>query len=203
MDPNTPLRRPLTYTILLASGGAAGIIFISVFLVLGAVAPGYRFAHDTISSVELTAVGLGQQANFIVFGVMLGCFALGLRRELKKGRGVLLIPLLQWVSACAVIGDGLYIHNPLHMACDLVAFNATLALLFAFAWRFWSDPMWKGWSAYSIATALLMMGFLMAFGISNGHGGPAGAFEKFAVMTRTTWSALLVGRLLLAEGMSL
>ena len=126
----------------------------------------------------------------------MACFALGLRIELQKGRGALLIPLFQLLSACAVIGDGIFVHEPMHMACDLVAFNATLVTLFLFAWRFWNDPRWKGWGSYSIATAILMMGFLAAFGISNHQGGPAGAFEKLAVTTRTLWSVLLVGRLL-------
>ncbi len=194
--------RSRTHTLLLASGGAAGLVFTAVFLVLGAVAPGYNGMRDTISSLELTSVGPGQQANFIVFGCLLAGFAAGLRMELKKGRGAMLIPLFQLLSACAVMGDGVFIHEPLHMVCDLVAFNATLVFLFLFAWRFWNDPRWKRWGAYSIATAVLMMGFLTAFGISNGRGGPAGAFEKVAVAVRTTWSVLLVARLLLAENLA-
>jgi hypothetical membrane protein len=199
MEPDVRPRRPWTLSILLASGAAAGIIFIAAFSVLGVVSPGYDFMRNTISALELTSVGLAQQANFIVFGSLMICFALGLRIELRNGKGAAVIPLFQSLSACAVIGDGIFVHEPMHMSCDLVAFNATLATLFMFAWRFWKDPLWKGWTSYSIATAVLMMGFLGAFGISNGHGGPAGAFEKLAVATRTTWSVLLVTKLLRGE----
>jgi hypothetical membrane protein len=181
---------------LLASGAAGGVIFIAVFVLLGAISPGYSFIRNTISGLEFTAVGSSQRANFIVFGALLACFSLGLRVEFQSGRGSLLIPLFQFLSACAVFGDGIYIHEPLHMVCDLIAFNSTLVVLFLFAWRFWGDPRWKGWSAYSIVTALLMMGFLAAFGMSNGVGGPSGAFERLAVVTRTTWSVLLASKLL-------
>jgi len=39
------------------------------------------------------------------------------------------------------------------------------------------------------------MAFLTAFGAANHVGGPAGAFEKLASLTRTSWSAILVAKL--------
>ncbi|HEX3372797.1 MAG TPA: DUF998 domain-containing protein, partial [Edaphobacter sp.] len=124
-------------------------------------------------------------------------FAFALRTELHHGRGARLIPLLQFLSGLAVIGDGLFIHEPLHLICDLITFNSTLLILFLFAWRFWPDPRWKHWAYYSIVTALLMMCFLTAFGLTNHPGGgPAGAMEKLAVVTRTLWSVLLTLKLL-------
>ena len=68
-------------------------------------------------------------------------------------------------------------------------------VLLLFAWRFAGDSRWKGWTALSILTALLMMAFLTAFGVAQHLGGPAGLFEKFASFTRTSWSVLLVQRL--------
>lgn len=81
------------------------------------------------------------------------------------------------------------------MVCDLIAFNSALLVLFFFAWRFSGDPRWQGWATSSILTALLMMAFLTAFGFANHMGGPAGAFEKLASLTRTLWSAVLVAKL--------
>jgi hypothetical protein len=82
------------------------------------------------------------------------------------------------------------------LICDLIAFNSALLVLFLFAWRFWNDRRWKGWAAYSIITALLMMAFLTAFGFANHAGGPAGAMEKVATVWRSLWSALLTAKLL-------
>lgn len=156
---------------------------------------------DTISGFELAAIGRLQRADFIAFAVLLVCFAFGLRAKLQTGRASSLIPAFQFMAALGVIGDGIFICEPMHMVCDLIAVNSTLLVLSPFTWRFWGDPRWKGWSAYSIVTAVLMMGFLTAFGIANVHDGRASAFEKLAVATRTTWSVLFVRRMLLGESL--
>jgi hypothetical protein len=118
-----------------------------------------------------------------------------LRSELGAGRGAVLIPFFQFLSGVGVAGDAIFIHEPLHLVCDLIAFNSALLVLFLFAWRFSGDARWKGWTAYSILTALLMMAFLTAFGVANHLGGPAGAFEKLASLMRTSWSVVLVSQL--------
>jgi Protein of unknown function (DUF998) len=187
--------RTQTHTLLLATGFGS-LLFMVTYLILGALAPNYRPAHDTISALEFTTLSVAQRVNFSVFGLLLCAFALGLRLELPSGRGARLIPLFQLFAGIGVIGDALFIHDPLHFLCDLIAFNSGLVVLFLFAWRFRSDIRWKGWDIYSIATALLMMGFLTAFGIANHAGGPAGAMEKLATATRTLWSALLTTKLL-------
>jgi len=188
--------RPRTQTLLLTCG-FAGLLFVCTFLILGIVAHPYDPMKETISALEFTSLGLVQRINFAVFGLLLIAFAFALRTELHDGRGSRLIPLLQLLSGIALIGDGLFIHEPLHLVCDLITFNATLLMLFLFAWRFWPDPRWKPWAYYSIFTALLMMCFLTAFGLTNHPGGgPAGAMEKLATVTRTLWSVLLTLKLL-------
>ena len=97
------------------------------------------------------------------------------------------------------MGDAVFIFNPLHLACDLIAFNSGLIVLFLFAWRFRYESGWKHWSAYSIGAAVLMMSFLSAFGFANHLGGPAGLMEKIASCTRTLWSACFTARLLAGE----
>ena len=185
------MHRSAAQTALLAAG-FGGLLFVLAYLILGALAPGYDALHDTISALEFTTLGLAQRINFLVFGIALCTFAVALRRELGHGRGAILIPIVQGMSGVGVIGDAIFAHNPMHMVCDLIAFNSALLVLFLFAWRFASDSRWKGWTAWSILTALLMMAFLTAFAVAQHVGGPAGLFEKFASLTRTSWSVLLV-----------
>lgn len=180
----------------LIATGFGGVLFIAAFVVLGAFAPGYDSVRQTISEIEFTALGMGQRINFFGFGFLLVAFAVALKRELNGGRVGRLIPLFQFISGVGVIGDAVFIHMPLHMVCDLIAFNSTMLVLFLFAWRFRGDARWKGWTSYSILTAVLMMLFLTAFGFANHLGGPAGLLEKMATVVRTTWSVLLTGRLL-------
>ena len=186
--------RSRAQTALLAAG-FGGVLFVLTFLLLGAMVPSYDALRETISALEFTGLGFAQRINFFVFGLMLMTFALALRRELGAGRGAVLIPIFQFLSGIGVAGDAIFIHEPLHLVCDLITFNSALLVLFLFAWRFSGDSRWEGWTAYSILTALLMMAFLTAFGFANHFGGPAGAFEKLASLTRTSWSALLVAKL--------
>jgi hypothetical protein len=148
------------------------------------------FHYLSVVGVRLSRSEWLNESTFLYSGC---CFV---RSQSARGRGAGLIPLFQLLSGIAVIGDALFIHDPLHLVCDLIAFNSSLVVLFLFAWRFWNDIHWKGWSVYSIATALLMMAFLTAFGFANHVGGPAGAMEKLATATRILWSALLTVKLL-------
>jgi Protein of unknown function (DUF998) len=181
---------------LLLTAGFGGVVFIAAFIILGALAPNYDFSRDTISALEFTPLSIAQRANFFLFGLLLCAFAAGLRRELVRGWGSWLIPFFQLFSGVGVIGDAVFIHEPLHLVCDLIAFNSALLVLFTFAWYFSRYAPWKGWAVYSIVTAVLMMAFLAAFGIANHIGGPAGAWEKLATCMRTFWSVLLTGKLL-------
>ena len=176
----------------LLATGFGGVLFVLTYLILGALAPGYDALRDTISALEFTTFGLAQRINFLIFGMALCTFAVALRRELGAGRGAVLIPFVQGMSGAGVIGDAIFAHAPMHMVCDLIAFNSALLVLFLFAWRFANDRRWKGWTALSILTAVLMMSLLTAFGVANHVGGPAGLFEKLASATRTTWSVFLV-----------
>lgn len=178
------------------AAGFGGVLFIGTFMVLGQLASGYHSLRDTISALEFTDMGLAQRLNFLVFGLLLIAFAIALRRELESGRGSWTIPALQALAGLGVIGDAVFIHAPLHFICDLVAFNSSLLVLFLFAWRLRGDVRWKGWTLYSVVTAVVMMGFLTAFGMANHNGGPAGLMEKLASATKTLWSTLLVCKLL-------
>jgi hypothetical membrane protein len=191
INQTTHMHRSKAQTALLA-GGFGGVLFVLIFLLPGALVPGYDALRETISALEFTPMGVAQRINFLVFGLMLMAFSLALRRELCPGRGAVLIPVFQCLSGIGVAGDAIFIHEPPHLVCDLITFNSALLILFLFAWRFAGDSRWKGWTAYSILTALLMMVFLTAFGVANHLGGPAGAFEKLAAVMRTAWSAVLV-----------
>jgi hypothetical protein len=187
--------RPRAATLMLL-GGFGGIPFILTYVALGFMTPGHDSLRETISALELTPFHLGQQINFFVFGVLICLFALGLRRELQQGFGAALIPLFQFLGGVGVIGDAIFIRPAPHLACDLVAFNSALCVLFLFAWRFWRDRRWRRWSGYSIFTAIAMMTLLCGFGMALHFGGPAGLLEKLATVVRAVWSVLLVSRLL-------
>lgn len=194
--------RPRSTAVLLAMG-YGGVLFIVSFTVLGFLAPGYDSLRDSISALERTPLHLAQQINFFLFGVLLSLFSLGLHREMQAGFGATLIPVFQFLAGLGVIGDAIFLRPVPHMMCDILAFNASLGVLFLFAWRHRHDPRWRGWSTFSVAAAIAMMVLLFSFGLADHYGGPAGLMEKLAATVRTIWSVLLVTRLLAGSSLTL
>src|SRR5215470_19651454 len=72
---------------LLACGAIGALLNIVVLLILGATRPGYNAWQVPDSSLELGEGGWIQIANYIITGVLLLGFAIGLRRVLRTGRG--------------------------------------------------------------------------------------------------------------------
>jgi hypothetical protein len=57
-------QRPAGQRVLLTAG-LGGAPFVLMFLMLGAMAPGYDAMRDTISALEFSALGLAQRAQCI------------------------------------------------------------------------------------------------------------------------------------------
>ncbi len=141
--------------------------------------------------------------NFIVFGLLVCCFAVGLRKELSGGFGATAFPILQVLVALGLIISGIFVYDPLHTVGDYISFLSIVIGFFVIARRFAQEPHWgMGWAVYSIVSAILVMGFLAAFGTALSQGGPAGLFERLAGLVRSIWTILFVGRLLAGTRLS-
>lgn len=196
--------RSVAQTLLLSCGILGSIIFTATYLIEGALHPGYDLIRQTISSLELVSNGWTQQVNFIVFGLLLCGFAIGIRKELAGGFGATLFPILQGLVALGLVISGIFVSDPLHTIGDYISFISIVIGLLVMARRFAQEPHWGiGWTVYSIGSAILVMGFLAAFGTALSHGGPAGLFERLAALVRSIWTILLVGRLLTGTRFSL
>lgn len=195
--------RSVAQTLLLWCGILGSVLFTGVYLLEGALHPGYDLVRQTISSLELVSNGWTQQANFIAFALLLACFAVGMRKELLGGFGATLFPILEVLTGVGLVISGIFTFDPWHTTGDYITFVSALIGLFVIAWRFAREPRWGiGWVLYSIGTALLMMGFLAAFGTALSHGGPAGLFERLAGLVRSIWTIIFVVRLLAGTGFS-
>lgn len=192
---NMPTKKPLSQVVLLCCG-FAGVLFIVIYTVFGLFTPGFNAFRDTISRLELVKNGWVQQGNFILHGVLTILFTIGLSKELIKSTNAKFIVLFQLLIGIGLIGDGLFIYEPLHTSCDIIVFNSAMIVLFLFAWQFYKTKSWKGWIVYSLVAAFLMMAFLAAFGVANAYHGWSGLFERLAVLPRTLWSIVLIIKLL-------
>lgn len=205
----------LTVKRLLVCGVIGPLLFIVVFLLEGATRPNYSAWHHFVSSLSQGERGWMQIANFMVCGMLIFCFAIGLRRVLYPGKGSTWGPILLGSFGLGLIGAGVFVtdtvlgyppdaptnatlHGMLHDLVSLVVFAALPAACFVMARRFSGDPAWRGWAAYSIATGILVVVFFItagAFALPDPNA-PAGLFQRISIITGWSWIAMLALRLM-------
>ncbi len=216
ITPSSTLHR-----LLLACGILGGVLFNTVYLVAGALRPGYDPWRQPMSVLSLGDGGWVQVVNFIVFGLLIICFAIGLRVSLTPGVAATWGPILQILVALGLILAGIFSQDPtptyppgatllaipsthavINLFATFLAFGARVAWCFVMAARFAREPRWRGWATYSIVTGILMVVFLATFGAEMANNGPAGLFEKLATMVTSLLTILLAARLLSGVGYS-
>jgi len=188
--PNSRLHR-----LLLAAGLAGAVLFPVVFLLDGAVRPGYDSLTEPISDLA-TGPGAGVQiANFITYGALAALSSIGWRTSLVPGAASAAYPVLRLITGLALIATGIFHRGVSH---DIVAYTsliATVTGLFVLARRLHREPGWRGWAPYAVATAILMMSLLAVFGsLVRYHEG--GVFEKLATIAGVLFTVLLTARVL-------
>ena len=205
----------MTLTLLLACGAIGPLLFIVMFLIEGATRPNYSAWHQFVSSLSQGEQGWMQICNFLVCGVLVVCFAIGLRRVLHPGKGSTWGPILLGIFGLCLIGAGPFVtdpilgyppgapstptvHGALHVLLSLLAFVSLPAACFVLARRFAGDPEWRGWVFYSIATGILVVVFLIAADVaaSPNPRAPAGLLQRVSIITGWGWIALVALRLM-------
>ena len=206
---------PRTHRLLLTLGGAGPVIFVAAYLVNGATQPGYNSWHDTISTLSLAHHGWIQVANFMLYGVLTLCFAVGLRRSraangwgfallVIAGLGLLVIgpfrtdPILGFPAGQPTI---VTLEGTVHSIGALAVFLAFPAAAFAMAFR-----ASRGWATFSIATGVLSLVavalFFATVSAANGHDGgnsPAGFYERLPTLVVGLWQVAFGLRFLVRQ----
>jgi hypothetical protein len=210
---------PLATRLLIAGGAIGPLLFTIVYLIEGATRPGYDAWRQAASALSLSDQGWMQITNFIVCGLLILGFAVGLRQTLRGGRGATWGPILLAAVGVGLIMAGIFVTDPalgyppgtptgpaLHSTFHgiihwvlggLVVFGCLPASCFVFALRFASDTQWKGWAIYSVLTGILMVAFFVAFAIASVQDGPAGLFERISLSIGMAWMVFFAIRLLL------
>ena len=209
---------PLVTRLLIVCGVIGPILFVLVLLIEGATRPGYDAWTQAGSALSLSEQGWMQITNFIVSGLLILGFAVGVRQTFQRGRGATWGPILLAVVGIGLIVAGIFVtdpaqgyppgtppgpavhttfHGAIHFFVGGLAFFSGLpAACFVFARSFASDPQWKGWTLYSVITGTFMVAFFSAFAIASMLSGPAGLFERISIGIGLAWIALFALRLL-------
>jgi hypothetical protein len=214
----------LPVKLLIACGAVGPLLFIVAFLIEGAVRPGYSAWHDFVSELSLSNQGWTQIANFLVCGVLVICFAFGLRQVFRSGKGSVWGPLLLGIFGLSLLIAGVFVTDPslnydppgtpgstwhgmIHGINALLTLCSLTIGAFVLARRFAGDPAWRGWTLYSLITGLLFLAFFagsLVVAILDQKGilpnSPVGLLQRIAIIIGWGWIALLALRLLRQNG---
>jgi hypothetical membrane protein len=208
--------RSSSQTFLLLGAIIGPVAFTLVYLVLGATQSSYDPWRRPVSDLSTGYLGGIQIASFILCGLSIIGFALALIRCPLARRGRWTPLLLSLVGSALILAgafvtdpapgyppgnhmQGTSLHGAIHLAMSILVFTSLPTACFVTARR-WARQGLLTWSAYSLLTGLLMWCFLFAFGFSNARGGPAGLFERMAILTGWAWIAVQAWVLLGARG---
>ncbi len=218
------MKRRFTTSLLVACGAIGPFLFLLIVLIEGATRPGYSAWHDSVSSLSLSQQGWMQVSNFLLCGLFMLGFALGLRRALQEGHGAMWGPVLLGIFGLALIVAGFFpidpnlgyppgeasswpgiqtLHSHINSLAGAVAYLSLTAASFVMARRFASDPAWRGWTVYSIVTGVLVVVFIISSTLVallvESSASPVGLLQRIALVAGFGWIALFALQLLRKE----
>ena len=200
---------------LFLAGVAGPLLFVLVFLVEGALRPGYDPATTFVSQLSLGDRGWIQIASLLVSGALILAFAVGLRRALDSGPGSRWGPVMVAVVGLGLVIAGIFPTDPaqgyppgtppgptssyswrggIHLVGALFVFGGLPIAAFVFARRF--RAIGDGaWAIYSLVTGVAMPAvFVAASAGANGSAGLAGVagwLQRASIVIGFAWIALL------------
>jgi hypothetical protein len=129
------------------------------------------------SGLALGPYGLSQVANFVLSGLLLAFFSLGLHLGARDGHGSPLGPAFLFVAGSAMTLMGFVtdpiqrigprsVHGIIHDAAYVIFVLAFLAALFSLWWRFEAYPRWRGYARYTLATGIIAVLLLLVPGVA-------------------------------------
>jgi hypothetical protein len=189
---------------LLLAGAFVAALFLVVLLSEGARRPGYAPTYHTGSALSLGDRGWIQVANFVVFGVGMLAFAIGVYRTLDTAVGALLLAIF----GLAMVAAGVFVMDPMrgyppgtppgtparltwhariHEGTGPVGFLAIFGACLAVAARL--DGPWRMYSVLTAAAGLLL---LLGTGIAwRTDAARTGLIQRALVVVYCGWIATL------------
>ena len=204
--------------LLLAAGAFGAVLFVVVWLFDGVTRPGYDAVRLPVSALALGERGWVQIANFVVTGLLMAAFSLGVRRTLDEGRAAVWAPALLAAFAVGLIASGLFVMDPpadqsrggsdvggaswhgvAHDIAGLVVFSALPAAAFVMAGRFWASAGRNWLGVVSFVAGIVTLGLFVAFVIvDESDAGGAGLLQRLSIVVGWGWIGL-VAVILLAD----
>jgi hypothetical protein len=208
--------QPLAARFLLAAGLFGPLFFFVVVIVEGVTQPGYNAWHHVASTLALGPGGWVLSAGLAVLGLLLLCFAVGLRMVLHVGTGSTWVPILIAICGLAAIGEAIFVSDPalgypagqaatstlhgsLHNVLSVAFDFAVIAACIVLARRFAQAPGSLPWVMFSVAiiiVAVVLQVLAVPAFLSNDPDSPFGLIQRLQLFTLYSWLTVMALRLL-------
>jgi hypothetical protein len=204
---------------LLSCGLAAGPVFVTAFLIQGAIREGYRPSRHPVSSLALGPRGWVQAANFAVTGTLILADGAGLWRAREPALSSRAVPALIGAAGAGLIGSAVFATDPVsgyppgtpdapiapsrtgvvHNLAAVPVFVGLPAAAFICAWQS-ARTRQRGFGLYSAATATAMLATAAMAGAGFNQSprlvDRAGLFQRASILTGFGWLTALSARVL-------
>jgi len=189
------------------AGILAPIIFVGVFTVEGGLRNGYDPMSMYISALSLGNRGWIQILNFIILGILLFLFTLGLSKEFQTGKasrgGIItfyILSALFFISGPFVMDPAdtptnqLTAHGFIHGISGGIVFLLMPIIIFIFLRRFISDNTWQSFRWWTLilgvieASGVIVFTYVSKIPIEqNSYMNLLGLFQRVALIPFMVW----------------
>lgn len=212
---------PIKTKLLLYCGAIGCPFFVLVFIILGSTRRGYDPFRHPVSSLSIGPGGWIQVGNFLLTGLLVLAFSIGLKQRLKILPGKAWEPLLIGLASLGLIASGFFssdpvygyppdqpfitsqftLHGKLHIIFSLLVFIGLPLACFVFRNRFIKAGK-RGWAGYSLFSGIAMIVTFILAGIGFEQilwlADFAGLFQRLCIVAGWTWMTLIA--ILLMKG---
>jgi hypothetical protein len=189
------------------AGIVAPVLFVGVFTLEGIFRNGYDPISMYISALSLGVRGWIQIANFLILGLLLFLFTLGLAKEFPTGNasrgGIItlyIISVLFFISGPFVMdpaetpANQMSIHGLIHGIAGGIVFLLMPIIIFIFLRRFLSDIKWQSFRWWTLVLAIIeALGVIVFTYVSkipveqNAYINSLGLFQRIALIPFMVW----------------
>jgi len=199
-------------------GAMSGPVFVGTTLILGVMRAHYSQLRYPVSMLALGSSGWVQVTNFLITGILVLVFALGLWRHYRTSRVMTLSAMLIVLLALTIIGAGVFptdgisaqlhgpasltwhhtLHGLLHRVFASTGFFVLPMSSFVMACQFcrWRQ---NGWALYSLISGIATLVFFLLLADTieqtTALAGYAGLYERISIVIGLGWLSILALKL--------
>jgi hypothetical membrane protein len=204
-------RRRSVIATLAAAGIAGPLLFTVVAVVHSLLRSDHSLVTLPISALAVGPSGWVQDVNFVICGVLLLAYPIGLHLEVRQRRWGVVGPALLVVSGAGLVLAGVFpavdasgnlTYDSLgHTVASFMAFLGTGGGFIVMSRRLAGDPSWRNLATYTLGTGIAIVVLVFAFGaLAEEPGAPLhpwiGLFQWVMVAVWITCTVVLCLRLM-------